>query len=491
MNVRLIKETRELLPLLAGTLLLMVVPSLIWHGEAGWVVGLALAVGCAMLAGSAFGHEFHHRTMPLLLSQPLARSALWRDKMVVLGIAVLVAVTAAEVCQLVYALQSRAEEPFAIAAIGICAFCGAPFWTLVLRHGLHGSACAIGAPLALVMMLSVLAQRFEVSEDRMVAPVVILLVLYCTTVYWLGYRRFLRLEDVERPARELRLPAALESLLTRPLAAVGSRFRGPFATLLKKELRLQQTCFVLAGIFFVIAFGGFCLIHLHKNIGVGTVAFDFLVFMAILPLIAGVIAVTEEKAWDLAEWHLTLPPSALQQWWAKGLTALSTSFVLGLLLPAVMLLTGAAVLDPRKLPGSLPPAALVAGWVLGQMLLTTVALYAATLCRSAVKAILLAIGIAAAGFGLLLALGRWTQGLFGRSWLIHYKGEVDLVLPVLWAGLLLLAGLMQWLAWSNFRRLGTPARRWLPQLLLVLLAAGVVSLALLAAMYIAPPPARH
>ena len=50
MNARLIKETRDLLPMFAGTLPLIVVPQLIWP-PAGFGY-LALGVACAVMAGS-------------------------------------------------------------------------------------------------------------------------------------------------------------------------------------------------------------------------------------------------------------------------------------------------------------------------------------------------------------------------------------------------------------------------------------------------------
>ena len=84
-------------------------------------------------------------------------------------------------------------------------------------------------------------------------------------VYWLGYAKFKRLEAVDGPARELSLPAGLEAFFTRPLTKVSSRFRGPFATLLKKEFRLQQISFLLAGVFVLIAVAGVCLVKLHRR----------------------------------------------------------------------------------------------------------------------------------------------------------------------------------------------------------------------------------
>ena len=134
----------------------------------------------------------------------------------------------------------------------------------------------------------------------------------------------------------------------RPLTKVSSRFRGPFATLLKKEFRLQQIGFLLAGVFILIAVAGFCLAKRHREVASRIVGGDIFLYVLILPLIAGAISVAEEKGWGIAEWHLTLPPSALKQWSAKMLATLSTSLVLGLLLPAALFLVAAAVQPARR-----------------------------------------------------------------------------------------------------------------------------------------------
>ena len=141
--------------------------------------------------------------------------------------------------------------------------------------------------------------------------------------FWRGYAQFQRLEDYDSAARELSLPASLEAVLAWPLATASARFRGPFASLLKKEFRLQQVSFLLTGVFLLIAVVGFCLIPIYLPAAQGTVGGDCALFMLLLPLVAGAIAVAEEKGWDLAEWHLTLPPSARRQWLAKMLATLT------------------------------------------------------------------------------------------------------------------------------------------------------------------------
>ena len=113
------------------------------------------------------------------------------------------------------------------------------------------------------------------------------------------------------------------------------------------------------------------------------------VYALILPLIAGAISVAEERGWGMAEWHLTLPPSALTQWSAKMLATLSTSLVLGLLLPAALFLAA----DPLfSQPGQGPPCRLLpgSGWVLAHLLVTSVAVYAASFTKATLRAILAA-----------------------------------------------------------------------------------------------------
>ena len=140
-----------------------------------------------------------------------------------------------------------------------------------------------------------------------------------------GWRSWRGLAGTE-PAEPVWRPSSL-----RPLT---KHFRRDSADrlprLLKKEFRLQQISFLLAGLFVLIALTGACLIRFQSEWGRNVLGGDYLIYVIILPLIAGAISVAEEKGWDLAEWHLTLPPSALKQWSAKMLVALSTSLVLGL-----------------------------------------------------------------------------------------------------------------------------------------------------------------
>jgi len=494
MNARLMKETRELLPIFIGTLLLIVVPCLIWPFEAGPFGYLALALGCAVLGGCAFGNEFQHRTLSLLLSQPIARSVIWRDKMLVLGGGILVSLTVVLVCLRGYCPRSDSDWWPVLVLIALCAFCGAPYWTLRLRHGIGGMVFAAAAP-GCILSFTALAAEWLSADAKGVGKGagIVLTIIYCAVVYWRGYASFKGLQAVDGPARELSLPAGLEAIFTRPLAKVASRFRGPFATLLQKELRLQQISFLLVGLFMLIAVVGFCLIKRHRGLAEGIVGGDFMIYVLGLPLIAGATSLAEEKGWGIAEWHLTLPPSALKQWSAKMLATLSTSLTLGLLLPSALFLAGAALLGELgtggKLPSTLPSAHEIwqicgelCGWVLGQLLVTTVAVYAASFSKSTLRAILAAFAISATGLGVFFLSATWMTKSFERLAAAYYIPREDVVLPVLCGGLFLMLCLTQWLAWSNFRRSGPSVRRVVVQLLVIFCAVGLVALANLAAL---------
>jgi hypothetical protein len=509
MKARLIKETRDLLPTFGVMLVLIVLPYAFWPaGEFGfWVLGIA----CVVMAGSSFGNEFQHRTFSLLLSQPIARPVIWRGKMLILGVGMLAILAALGVCRAALAhpaiLLGDPQEPvrhtqegLALVLIPLCAFCGAPFWTLLLRHEIGGMVFAATAPVIIMLGDAVVLDRLGYGSSVAFRPTgIVLLLTYCALVYCLGYARFNRLEVVEGPTRELSLPASLEARVTRPLTALSSRFRGPFASLLKKELRLQQISFLLAGLFVLIALAGTCLGRLHSEWGPNILGGDYIIYVMILPLIAGAVSVAEERGWDLAEWHQTLPPSACKQWSAKMLTTLSTSFALGLVLPTVLFLADEGLLETGGARTPLPPASQILCWVLGQLLLTSLAVYAASFCNSTLRAILAAFAIIIVGCAACYVVADCATIIIAPRLMelrrlsvrpLHAEEQLKIVMPLLLAGgLFFILSPIQWFAWSNFRSVRPSAPRIVVQLLVMLFALGIIGLAVAVALFIMV--ARH
>ncbi|HVM50767.1 MAG TPA: hypothetical protein VMU04_22255 [Candidatus Acidoferrum sp.] len=475
MSANLIKETRELLLVVLGTLALIIVPFLLNGADAAPFATVAFVLGAFVLGGCCFGNEFQHRTFPLLLSQPISRSVLWREKMLALGAGIVTCLAALGLCRLIYGRGSEGEEPGIVVMIALCAFCGAPYFTLVCRHAIAGMAVATGFPVLLLLLGALLTGWWLKNEAVELTGAVMLVTLYCAAVLWSGHARFRALEVFDAAAPEISLPAGLEAALARPMARASSRLRGAFGSLLRKEFRIQQVSFLLAGALILIAAAGCCVIPIYRELAVGIIAADYGTFMLVLPLVAGAMAVAEERGWGLAEWHLTLPPSARQQWSAKMLVTLPTSLGLGLLLPGGMFLVIRALLHVRGPGPDFPLGYGLASLALGQLLVTSLAMYAGSCSRTTLRAILAVFGILITAYPVVSLAAIWgARGTVPpalSALLFRFLCPLD----VQGIALFLMLCLVQWLAWSNFRRSGTPIRRLTGQFFGLLLAAGLVS----------------
>lgn len=425
MNARLRKEARALLPLWAGTLLSSAAPLLAGRSGAG-LSWLAFCAGCALLGGHAFGQEHEHRTLPLLLVQPVTRSRLFAEKLLVLAAALVTCTGLQFLLSLALGTPSLFDEPVGIREPGarllrfvpLAVFCGAPLLTLATGRALGGavlSLCAAGCCLTLATVASLLVPALR---EAVVSTA--LLTAWCPLAALWGYRRFLRYQLVT-PRR----PALAERLLPD-----GSAPRsGPLLALLRKELRLQTiTLLVVLPLWVLLLLGGLFSPGAHQSLLVPLVTgLDLLV----LPLVAGAVALGEERSLGLADWQLTLPPSSRLQWLAKMAVTLPAALLLGLVVPLLL---------RSPLPGgsSLPLL------VLGHLLLTHLALFAGSVTFGTLPALLVALGlwsasaIAVLGWGLLERLGG--------------AGHLAAAMVTL---LLLLHGF----AFSNFRRRGLVPRR--------------------------------
>jgi hypothetical protein len=83
-RLRLWKEARALLPMWAAVAGLIAVPFLLRYEQPMDFALGAYWLGCGLLGPVCMGQEFQHRTMGLLLSQPISRRRLWWEKMGVL-----------------------------------------------------------------------------------------------------------------------------------------------------------------------------------------------------------------------------------------------------------------------------------------------------------------------------------------------------------------------------------------------------------------------
>ncbi|MBI5801769.1 MAG: ABC transporter permease [Verrucomicrobia bacterium] len=360
-RLRLWKEARALLPFWAAMVGLTGLPALLGLREGVAISIAAYVFGCALLGSVIIGQEFQHRTMGLLLSQPVSRRRLWWERMFVLGAALLslvlwlILLGALKWHLSPFRFRSDDDQFAAIVCLLLplfLGFCTAPMLTLLARGTIGGIALTFLCPwVVFLFCLWLLPDEFALARHWIANTMVFLTTygIYAGALLLLGCRRFQRLEDIHGHGQELSLPAAL----MRPFAGFTERLTlnhgGALGQLVRKELRLHLPAFVVAGILV-----GVWLLLLAVVLACPSVSKDFLLLPAVLlglsiPVIAGIVSTAEERSLGVHEWHLTLPVSARRQWFIKVLVALAVNVALGLLLPGLLGQISSVLLEGKSM----------------------------------------------------------------------------------------------------------------------------------------------
>lgn len=448
MNPRLKKEFRELFPAFCATVVLIAVPFAVGGEQVEVFPFVALALGSVAMGGLTFGSEFHHRTFSSLLSQPVPRSLIWKEKMIALGTALLLTSAMA----LVLNFGKDPKDAFAMLAAPLLVFSAAPLLTLFARNGIAGGVFAIALPGLLIAAVAAVAPYFPPESKVPEVLGTVLLLAYCVASYALGFRLFLRIEVIEGLGRDLRLPVQLEQLTVLPKSTGPT---SPFLALLRKELRLQQMSLLLAATFVAVAVMAFLLYLLRPDragLAGGLIAAAFTIYVVIFPLLAGAMAFAEERTWGLSEWQLSLPPSGSAQWGIKAGLLLTLNLILGLLLPAALFAVGRWFLASR-LPGGpdiVSPELFLA--VIIQLLVVAIAAYAGTFSANTLKAMLVALGIVVAG---ILVSKLVFLCVTGAQFI---QGSGFVALWFLAGSLLFLVCLFFWFSHRNFQNQQAPTK---------------------------------
>ena len=373
------------------------------------VVSYGFLGGLALVATLVFGQEVHDRTLPLLLVQPVSRSRIWRQKMLVATAAVIAGV-GAEVglvagistwspsSGVLEAVQSSfgGEQLFLSVVFLVATVCSSGFWTLEAGSIVGGVVFAAASQLVTALALVPVWERIRSYDDPFQDPLNFVVIgamglIYSGVFLWLGWRKFVRLEL--RDARSGACGTSSSLARSSPARALlASRPKSPVLNLVRKEVWLQKPIAQLAGAFVVFWCGVVVLQCLRPSQDI-TYLFDVVtcLFAPVSALLAGCISLGEERGLNLSLSQMALPFSARAQWLLKLLVSLGTAAVLSLGLPILLFGMTGRILDLHRSGIMNPTDEGIVALGIVSALMFLLGFWASTLSGNTVRAALVAI----------------------------------------------------------------------------------------------------
>ena len=348
---------------------------------------LGFVLGIPLLATLSLGNEFQHRTLPLLLSQPISRMEIWGEKM---GVTVVAVVSAALVFFLSWRVAGFPIGPRDLVMVGayiIATAAAAAFWTLVARSTLGGIALGFLFPGFMVLVWANLPERIRDTEypflpasSTGVAIAAFIFLCYAGVMIWLGRRELARFQVTGGLAGDDLLMAGPH---TMPVAWAGwfrCRPTGVVLNLVRKELRLLRPLWLITLLNVTV---WICLV-LFRSTRHPQFTMVMVAMGSLYAILAGSLSLGEERTSGTHSWHMTLPVSARRQWLIKLFIAMFAGVVCAALLPILVLIAGGTIfgspfmfVDPRA----------TAGWLLTVSLLSFAAFWCACAVNGTVRAV--------------------------------------------------------------------------------------------------------
>lgn len=456
----LVKEARALVPLWLAIMAVIVADALTGHRHVQGLAVLAFPFGSLALGAHAIGHEYSHRTLAVLLTQPVERRRLLLTKLAVLA-PLLIALGATFWYLLGDEIQPRPAATLALLPV-IGGLFVAPWMTMVARSQLGGmmlTGLIGGWSMVVTNVATVNLSGLDSRAAEELALLIWLRMMYAFAVISaiVTWRMFMRLEAIEGGGREIQLPR----LFAAPSTA---RSRQPLWSLIKKELRLQQMTFALAAIFVAI-----WMVAFLRDAAAGEPSTPARAILSVLSAIylfavamtAGAVASAEERQTGMLESQQLLPISSRQQWFIKAAVAIGLALLLGIGPVALLVSLGESSRFVRQL---LPPPHIA---VLLIVIVTACGLYVSSLASSGVRALMLVFPF---------VIGLYLPFLLFVVWIrLPARGEAPFF------GLIPFAALVLVFAGSNHRRVDRSFKRAVFQMgaAWLVAAAGVPLLAIL------------
>lgn len=398
-TTRLLKEARAIFWPWCAVIFAGALP-LVLGSHAGWTEGIAEMAffgGILLLAILPFGHEFQHRTLSLLLSQPVDRMEIWREKLIVTSVAVLSAALA-----FTYGLRSVLQQnpklwEFAGVYI-ITTIASAAFWTLFARSTIGGFAL-YGLALDLYLLFFVIVGRLlgystALNWDEILGPNAssarsIACLFFAGVMVWLGRRKLARFQATGGMAGDDLL--AGQEVMPEVFARwFRCRPAGAVLNLIRKELRLLRPLWQIT-MLALLVWTGLTMFGLVPKAGsnnnlpsaVKPVIAMGVISTLMLAILAGSLSLGEERTSGTHAWHMTLPVSARLQWLVKLLIALCAGVVCAVLLPGLALIVGGFLFGS---PLMFVDLNIGIGWMLYVLLLTFASFWSACAVNGTVRA---------------------------------------------------------------------------------------------------------
>ena len=284
-------------------------------------------------------------------------------------------------------LPQTAKETASFVPV-LCSLFLAPLLTMACRNPIAGTVFTLAVPGVLLVLgewLGVAKYGHGSVMDAFRLGFVSFGTLgLCAIGAVTGWWMFIRLEAIEGPGQDVRLPQWLRFGGIASSAAPQLTRHNPAWLLVKKELRLQQLSFVVTALYVL---GWLVLIWLAN-------VFDrkygdlftplSLLHAGLLPMLIGSSASAGERQIGTLEWQVLLPMTAAKQWAVKAGVVFGLTIVLALGLPAVLIYFGGRILG-----GATPSLVGSESFIALALLLASGSLYVSSLCSSALWALVM------------------------------------------------------------------------------------------------------
>jgi hypothetical protein len=407
----------------------------------GLIWWAAFPLSCTCIGALAFGHDFTHRTLGTMMALPIAREQLWRKRMrlcflLILPITLILFVILQ--LPLIFSLFERVDPGWisygfvtlqnVVAPAMFSGLFLAPWLTIVSRSPLFGAVFATILPLLVYLVIGALIALMPITDPAAFVSKITTATMLCLWIAgWIfGKRAFMRLEAIDRP-----MTLTFGANLFRAKSANVFRRQHPAWQLLKKEILIQGIS-IAAG---VVCAG---LIFAFKR---DQVTSWVLTYPPLLTVLIGAIGSAEERQIGALEWHASMPIPRFQQWAIKVAVVFTLTLTFGILLPAKILFWRVASPDQAAIHlfeqiGSVIAAAI---------LLAAVSLWVSSLCRTTLKAVLLALPVGLALFIGISGLETFLLALYelpdtapdiAQEFLILFIATLAATIPALWFGMI-------------------------------------------------------